>query len=269
MKPAPFAYHSPATVADVVGLLAEYGDSARPLAGGQSLLPLLASRTVRPRHLIDLNRATGLAFVRRGESGLRVGALTRLRHIENDPVVRTASPLLSTAAALAGPVQVRNRATVGGALAQADPAAEFPAVAVALDARIELRGERVRQIVAADFFLAPHRTAGGATELVTAVEFPPWPESVAFAVQRTGRRSTGVAGAVVLIGLETIRIVLFGVARTPVRSGEAETALAAGATAHEVADVAVAGLIPGETGALARGAVARAVTMARNKVRHG
>lgn len=278
MKPAPFSYHAPTSVEETVGLLAEHGDQARLLAGGQALMPLMASRTLRTRQMIDLNRVSELSFVTREDSWLRIGALTRLRHVENDPVVRAAAPLLPTATALSGPVQVRNRATVGGALAYADPAAEYPAVAVALGARVELRGDRVRHLPAAEFFLDAHRTAIGDTELLAATEFPLRPEPLAFAIEKVAQRSAdlALAGAVVVLGAGAGRLVLFGVAPVPVRPAEAEAALAAGTTSAEVADAAVAGLDPleahgihGDTRrALARGAVARAVTAARNKVAH-
>lgn len=277
MKSAQFDYHAPLSVAEAIGLLAEHGDRARLLAGGQALMPLLASRLVRPQRVIDLNRVPELSFVTRTASGLRVGALTRLRQMERDPAVRASSPLLAAAAALAGPVQVRNRATVGGALAYADPAAEYPAVAIALDALIELRGEQARQVPAADFFLGAHRTALRDTELLTAVEFP-HSTGLAFAIERVAPRSTGdaLAGAVAVAGEDTARLVLFGVGPAPLRSAPGEAALASGAGADEVADAAVAGLDPppapglrSETRrALARGAVVRAVTALRNGAPH-
>jgi carbon-monoxide dehydrogenase medium subunit len=265
-------------VEETTALLAEHGAQARLLAGGQALMPLLASRKVRTRHVIDVNRVPELSFVTQKESGLRIGALTRLRHVENDPAVRVAVPLLPAATALAGPVQVRNRATVGGALAYADPAAEYPAVAVALGARLELRGdEGVRHLPAEEFFLGAHETALSDTELLAAVEFPVSSQP-AFAIEKVAQRSTGLAlaGAVVVLGADTSRLVLFGVAPTPVRAAEAEAALARGATPDEVGDAAVADLEPSEEQgirgatrrALARGAVARAVATARNEVTH-
>jgi carbon-monoxide dehydrogenase medium subunit len=278
VKSAPFAYHAPTRVEEVVTLLAEHRHQARLLAGGQALMPLLASRQVRTREMIDLNRVPALSFVSRGASGLRIGALTRVRQIENDPTVRATAPLLATAAALTGPVQVRHRATIGGALAHADPAAEYPAVAVALDARLELRGHRVRHLPAAEFFLGAHRTALRDTELLTAVEFPATAGPLTFGIEKVAARSIGpaIAGAVVVLGAHTARLVLFGVAATPVRAAGAEEALAAGATTDEVADAAIAGLEPvvastipdAPTSALVRGAVRRAVATARNEVAH-
>ncbi|MFI6599327.1 FAD binding domain-containing protein [Nonomuraea sp. NPDC050536] len=272
MKPAPFAYQAPTSTEDVIALLAEHGDQARLLAGGQALMPLMASRTLRSKLLIDLNRVPELSFVSRTDR-LRIGALTRLRRLENDPVVRAAAPLLSRAAALAGPVQVRNRATLGGALAYADPAAELPAVAVALGASVELRGSRLRRLAAADFFLGAHQTALTGGELLAAIEFPP--SDAAFAIEKIPPRpGRALAGAVVVLARDTARLVLFGVGPTPLRPAEAEAALARGATPEEVADAAVAELDPrnaqGATRrALARGAVLRAVATVRTEVTHG
>lgn len=277
MKPATFAYHAPASAQEVIALLAQHGDQARLLAGGQALMPLMATRKLRSPHLIDLNRVPELSFVTQSESGLRIGALTRLRQVENDPAVRAASPLLPTATVLTGPAQVRNRATVGGALAHADPAAEYPAVAVALGARVELRGDRVRHLRAEEFFLGPHQTALSDTELLAAVEFPAWPRWATFAIEKIAPRSVGLAlaGAVVVLDGNSSRLVLFGVGPTPMRSANAEAALAGGATADEVADAGVAGLdppdAPGIRGAtrrtLARGAIARAVARAQDVAR--
>jgi carbon-monoxide dehydrogenase medium subunit len=270
MKSAPFNYHAPTTVEGVVALLGEHAGRAMPLAGGQALMPLLASRTVRARELIDLNRVPELSQVTRTGSGWRIGALARLRDIEKDRELRAAVPLLPAAAALAGPVQVRHRATIGGALAYADPAAELPAVALALDACVELRGDRVRRLPVTEFLLGAHRTARRATEVLTAVEFPTPSGPFAVAIEKVAPRSVGpaLAGAVVVLGADTARLVLFGVARTPVRAAGAETALARGATADDVADAAVAELEIPETSAaraLARGAVVRAVTTARQQ----
>lgn len=278
MKSAPFAYQAPTSAKEAVALLAEHGDQARLLAGGQALMPLLASRAVRTRQIIDLNRAADLSFVRRDGAGLRIGALTRLRQVERDPAVRAGLPLLAEATALGGPVQVRNRATVGGALAYADPAAEYPAVAIALDARVELHGDGVRQVPAAEFFVGPHTTTRTTTELLAAVEFPVPAAPVAGAIEKVAPQTTGLAraGAVVVLGAGTSRVVLFGVTPVPVRPAEAEALLAAGAAPNAIADAAVAGLDPPDAHglrgvtrlALARGAVVRAVAAARNRVSH-
>ncbi|WP_067134622.1 FAD binding domain-containing protein [Microtetraspora malaysiensis] len=276
MKPAPFAYRAPTSSAQAIALLAEHRGRARLLAGGQALMPLLASRQVRSPLLIDLNRVPDLAFVSRAER-LRIGALTRLRRLEADPVVRAGAPLLAAAAALAGPVQVRNRATLGGALAHADPAAELPAVAVALDARVELRGSGVRHLPAADFFRGAHQTALDDGELLAAIEFPL--REAAFAIEKIpARPGHALAGAVVVLGGEDRRLVLFGAGPVPLRPARAEAALAGGAAPAEVAEAAMADLdaagVPEDvTRALARGALTRALdrarATARNQVDHG
>jgi carbon-monoxide dehydrogenase medium subunit len=276
VKSAPFAYHAPTSIAEAVATLAGHGGRARLLAGGQTLMPLLTSRQLRTPAVIDLNRVPELSFVIRDDSRLRVGALTRLRRLEDDPVVRADVPLLSAAAALAGPVQVRNRATIGGALAYADPAAEFPAVAIALGAHLELRGVRTRMLPAEEFFLNAYRTALSETELLAAVEFPRWPEPTVFAVEKIAPRAAGPALAGAVVALGTCRVVVFGVTPTPVRPAEAESALARGAGPVEVADAAVAGLAPadaaGISGAdrrrLTWAAVRRAVATVRERAAH-
>ena len=268
MKPAPFAYHAPTSLAEAIATLAGHAGRARLLAGGQTLMPLLTSRRLRTPAVIDLNRVPELSFVTREGGRVRVGALTRLRRLENDPVVHADLPLLAAAAGLAGPVQVRNRATIGGALAYADPAAELPAVAIALGAHLELRGDRTRVLPAEEFFLGAHRTALGEAELLTAVEFPRWPQPAAYAIERISPRAAGpaLAGAVVVLG--TCRVALFGVAPAPIRPAEAESALDRGARPDEVADAAVAGLAPPDRRQLAWAAVRRAVATARERTAH-
>jgi carbon-monoxide dehydrogenase medium subunit len=237
------------------------------------MMPLLARRELRVSAVVDLNRVAELAFVTREDSVLRVGALTRLRPLETAPVVRRAVPLLARASALSGPVQVRNRATLGGALAHADPAGEHPAVAVALGARIELCGEHVRHVPAEQFFFDAHRTALGNQEVLAAVEYPVSPEPAAFAIEEVAPRSVDRALAGVVVGSPTGKLVLFGVGSTPVRSVAAEAALARGDTPDEVAEAAVAGLDPPDGGELSgasrrtlvRAAVVRAVASIRKQ----
>jgi aerobic carbon-monoxide dehydrogenase medium subunit len=145
MKPPPFVYHRPATVDEALDLLGEHGDEAKVLAGGQSLLPLLSLRLAHPAHLVDINRIDGkLSQVAQqdGGSGLSIGALVRQRAAEASPVVRAGCPLLAEALPLIGHTQIRNRGTVCGSLAHADPASELPAVALALDAQIHARFAR-------------------------------------------------------------------------------------------------------------------------------
>src|SRR5215471_18061591 len=160
MKPAPFVLDQPESVDEVVGLLAEHGDEAKVLAGGQSLVPMLALRLTRFEHLVDVNRVPALAGVETVNGSLRVGAVTRHRVVERSADVADAVPLLARATAKVGHFQIRNRGTLGGAIAHADPAAEQPAVACALDAAMEITSTRgVREVPASDFFVGTWTTA--------------------------------------------------------------------------------------------------------------
>src|SRR4051812_19517710 len=153
MKPAPFEYHAPESLADVTALLAEHGDDAKVLAGGQSLVPMLALRLTRFDHIIDLNRVDDLRGVERSNGPPPIKA--RPRHPPVDPAraAGEAAPLLAEAIPLIGHFQIRNRGTVGGSIAHADPASELPAVALALDADLEVAGTGGnRRVAAADFF---------------------------------------------------------------------------------------------------------------------
>src|SRR5213078_3577123 len=138
MKPAPFDYFAPATLDEALALLAEHGGDAKPLAGGQSLLPAMNFRLARPAVLVDLNRISELAYVR-AESGVAIGAMTRQRVVERSDVVARAAPLLAEALPSIAHPQIRNRGTVGGSIAHADPSAELPAVVLALEARFRRR----------------------------------------------------------------------------------------------------------------------------------
>ncbi len=190
MKPAPFEYHAPETVDDVLGLLAEHGDEAKVLAGGQSLVPMLALRLTRFEHLVDLNRVPELAGFARDNGTLVVRAGTRQRVMERAPEIAAAVPLLAQATPLIGHFQIRNRGTVGGSLAHADPASEYPAVAVALGAELELAGPggARRRVAADDFFVGTWTTAAEPDELLVAARFPVWPGSSGFAIEEVARR---------------------------------------------------------------------------------
>jgi len=256
MKAAAFDYHRPASVDAAVGLLAELGDEAKVLAGGQSLVPVMAMRLGRPEHIVDVNRVAELEGVTRSDGTLQVGALTRHRALDRDEVIAHAVPLLARAAPFIGHFQIRNRGTLGGSLAHADPAAELPAVVVALDAEIETRSVRgSRRIPAADFFLSAFMTALEPDELVTAVHLPVWGPGCGFAVAELARRhgDFAIAGAACGVAVEDGRISraavgLIGMGSVPVRARQAEQALS-GASVAEVdlaglADDAVATLQP-------------------------
>jgi aerobic carbon-monoxide dehydrogenase medium subunit len=174
MKPAPFEYIAPDSLAAALDLISQYGDDAKLLAGGQSLIPAMNFRLVQPTMLIDLNRVANLDYVNRtNEGGLRIGALTRHRRLERDPAVAQLSPLLAEAMPHVAHVQIRNRGTIGGSLAHADPAAELPVIMVALEAQFLLQntaGKRWR--AAADFFQGIFTTELTADEILTEIYIP-------------------------------------------------------------------------------------------------
>lgn len=259
MKPAAFEYHAPARLADVTALLAEHGDECKPLAGGQSLIPMLALRLTAFAHLVDLNDVEGLSGITRTNGTLTIGATTRQRALERDPQVAAAVPLLARATPFIGHFQIRNRGTVGGSLAHADPASELPAVALALDASFDAVGPNgQRSIPARDFFTGTWTTALDPDEVLTAVSFPVVAEGsrTGSAVDEVARRhgDFAIAGAVaqVTVGgngnVEQAAIALFGVDSTPVRAAEAEQALtgasAGGVDAKEIGRLAVTNVRP-------------------------
>ena len=189
MKLPQFDYAAPATLAEAVALLAQHGGAARPIAGGQSLMPVLAFRLASPTLLVDLRNLPGLDRIDIGADGVRLGARVRWRDIEDDTRLHSAHPLLSAAIAHVAHYQIRNRGTVGGSLAHADPAAEMPGIAVACDAEIEVVGSAGRRVVrAADFFLGALSTALESDELIVQVRLPPWPAGRRWCFEEFARR---------------------------------------------------------------------------------
>jgi len=173
VKPSLFGYARPESVEDALSLLAQGDGATRVLAGGQSLVPLLNLRMAQVNALIDVNSLSELSFITREDGMLRVGALTRHRHLEVSETARLAQPLLSRAAAEIGHLAIRNRGTIGGSLVHADPAAEWPLVAVTLDAQLILRSAKnSRTFAARDFFLGPLTTAIGPDEMLCEIRFP-------------------------------------------------------------------------------------------------
>jgi carbon-monoxide dehydrogenase medium subunit len=232
VKPSAFEYHAPRSLDEAVALVAGLGDGAKVLAGGQSLVPMLALRLAAFDHLVDVGGVAELRGIRREPDALVVGATTLDATVEFDGEVATAVPLLARATPLIGHFQIRNRGTVGGSLAHADPSAEYPAVAVALDAEIEavsVRGSR--RIPAAAFFRGFWSTDLEADEVLTAVRFPVWQGRCGFAVREFARRhgDFAVAGAAVAVELdaddriERCAISMFGLGPTPRRASTAET----------------------------------------------
>ena len=259
MKPPPFAYAAPATLEEAVGLLAEHAEvEPRVLAGGQSLIPLMNFRLAKPGYLVDLRNVAGLSGIRRDGDVLAIGAMTRMAEVERSPEVAVAAPLLTEAVGLVAHAPVRNSGTVGGSLAHADPAAELPAVALALDAELVAAGPGgTRVIPAAEFFTGPYSTALAPDEILTEIRLPVWPGGHAFTEFSRVHANFAVVAVAALVELDgdgdgdRIRraaLALAGVAPTPVRATAAERALA-GATAdpgtiRAAADAAAASLSP-------------------------
>lgn len=238
MKPAPFDYAAPETFEEAVRLKADAGDDALVLAGGQSLIPLLALRLATPALLVDLNRIGGLNSIRREEGWLTVGAMTRHRDVEEAVELGERIPILSDALPLIGHRAIRNRGTVGGSIAHADPAAEWPGLALALDATVGVDGPSgTRSIAAEDFFLAPFTNALEPDELVREIRFrlPAAPGSGSAFVEHSRRYGDfALVGVAVVVGIgtdgvvATARIALIGVGGTAVRVRDGEHALEGG-----------------------------------------
>ena len=261
MKPPPFAYAAPATVEEAVGLLTEHAEAEpRVLAGGQSLIPLMNFRLAKPGYLVDLRNVAGLSGIRRDGDVLVIGAMTRMAEVERSPEVAVAAPLVTEAVGLVAHAPVRNSGTVGGSLAHADPAAELPAVALALDAELVAAGPGgTRVIPAAEFFTGPYSTALAADEILTEIRLPVWPGGHAFTEFSRVHANFAVVAVAALVELDgdgdgdgdRIRraaLALAGVAPTPVRATAAERALAGApadaATIRAAADAAATGLSP-------------------------
>lgn len=234
VKAPRFTYHDPATLDEALDLLADYGDEASVLAGGQSLMPLLNFRLARPAHVVDLNLIDELAAVAPMDAGLALGAMVRQRWLERSEVVAARCPPLAQALPLVGHPQIRNRGTLGGSLAHADPAAELPAVMVACDAVLLLCSKASRRRVeAAAFFTGELTTVRQPEELLERVEVPEWPERTGSSVKEVAIRvgDFALAGVVTRLTLgrdghiAATRIVCFGVGDRPVRQIEAETSL--------------------------------------------
>ena len=255
MKPSSFTYHAPDSAEEVVSLLADYGEDAKVIAGGQSLVPMLALRLAVFGHLVDVRRVAGLRGAARFNGSVRVGAATTQAAVGNDAEIAAAVPLLARATPLIGHFQIRNRGTIGGSLAHADAAAEYPAVALALDARLETLSPRgARTIPAGEFFTGVWTTALAADELLTGVVFPARRERTGFAIEEFARRrgDFAIAGAAVAVEVDAgqrVRsggIALFGLGPTPLRAAAAEAAVAGSAVAdlaaEEVGDAAMEAL---------------------------
>ena len=203
MKPPPFEYHVADSVDQALSLLADYGDDAKPLAGGQSLIPLLNFRLARPAALIDLNHIDALqGITRTPDGGIRIAAMTRQRVLERDALVRQFAPLIVETMPHVAHPQIRNRGTVGGSLAHAEPAAELPAVMITLGARLHLCSKRAERWITADEFCTGlFATALQTGELLTTVEIPAVPGRTGYAFEEMARRHGDFALLGVAVGV--------------------------------------------------------------------
>ncbi|MFC0687428.1 FAD binding domain-containing protein [Novosphingobium clariflavum] len=256
MKPAPFDYERPASIAEACRILSEAGGGATVLAGGQTLMPLLNLRMSQPFILVDIGRIAALQGVSRGGDGTRIGAMTRQADALADPLLAAHLPALVTALGHVGHHQTRNRGTVGGSVALGEPAAEMPAAAVALGAMLELTSVRgTRKVPADGFYIGPYMTALEPDELLTAVTYPDWPEGHLVLFREVARRPgdfalVGMVGAAVVEeGIVTrAGLAWFGMGPTPIRMRQLEAALVgaalAGLDAHALAALGVADSAP-------------------------
>jgi carbon-monoxide dehydrogenase medium subunit len=233
VKPAKFEYHAPASVDEALAILQRYNGEARVLAGGQSLVPMMNFRLATPAAIIDLNRIAGLAFVSEEGAVIRIGAMTRQRRLEADPVVAAKLPLLREALRWVGHLPTRSRGTIGGSIAHADPAAELPMVLQALEGEIVARGPRgERRIPAQDVFHAALTTSLAPLEILTEVRLPAMPPEAAFAVEEFARRKGDFAIAAIAAVLTRVnghctraRLATAGVGPVSIRLRDAETVL--------------------------------------------
>jgi aerobic carbon-monoxide dehydrogenase medium subunit len=233
MKPPPFTYHDPATLPEALAILAGK-DNARVLAGGQSLMPMLAMRFVLPDDVIDINGIAELSGIEATGGGLRIGAMTRQRDIEFSDVIQRHCPLMSEAILQVGHRQTRNRGTLGGSMAHLDPSAELPTVAMATEATIHVASAKgTRDIAVADFPAGYMTPSIELDEMVTAVSFPDWPDGHGYGFVEFARRHgdfaiTSAAALLTLDGagaIDRVSLTVSGVGPAPLRCREAEAML--------------------------------------------
>jgi carbon-monoxide dehydrogenase medium subunit len=231
VKAAAFDYVAPASLDEAVRILASHRGEAKPLAGGQSLIPLMAFRLAKPKCLVDLRRIAGLDKISIAPDGVRLGARVRWCDIESSPALAAAQPLLTQAISHVAHYQVRNRGTVGGSLAHADPSSEMPAVAVTCDAEISVTGSSgTRHIKAADFFVGPLTTLLEPEEIIVEVRLPAWPAPRRWGFEEFARRrgDFAIAGIALFLDQETggravnVHAAVFGACSRPHRIPQAE-----------------------------------------------
>lgn len=234
MIPATFEYHAPTSVAEAARLLAQYGEGAKLLAGGHSLLPLMKLRLARPQALIYLGKISTLSYIREADGGLAIGAMTTYHQLETSDLVKRRAPVLAEAAGAVADVQVRNMGTIGGSLSHADPAGDLPAVALALGAQMVTSStQEHRTINADDFFVDLFTTALRPTEILSEIRVPALPARTGTAYAKFANKAShyavvGVAAVVTLNSsgvCQSARVAIIGAGPKAVRATEAEAAL--------------------------------------------
>jgi carbon-monoxide dehydrogenase medium subunit len=227
MYPSTFEYHRPTTLDEALGLLARYGEEAKVLAGGQSLLPAMKMRLAEPTALIDLGALGELRAIQEAAAGFTLGAMTTHYAIESSAALRAGCPLLPELAAQIGDVQVRNRGTIGGSLVHADPAADWPAALLALEGEMEIVGPNGARVVAAStFFVDLLQSAVESGEILRSVRVPKTSAAVAYVKTRQKASGFALAGVAAIIGNDNaVRVGVTGVAAVPYRAAAVEAAL--------------------------------------------
>lgn len=252
MKPPPVEYRRAHNGAQAVALLSEHGEDAKILAGGQSLIPLMNFRLARPSVLVDLNKAHDLDHISAENGQILIGAMTRQRVLERDATARDAVALLPAVLAHVGHTTNRNRGTVGGSLAHADPAAELPAAVVALGGELIVQGPSgTRTVPAEEFFLAPLTTALNYDEILTAIRLPRLPAGTGVAVEELARRhgDFAIVAAMAAVHLDAdgradfVRLAVGGADSTPIRLHEAESIVCGGVPGDASVDAAAAAAV--------------------------
>ena len=233
MIPGSFEYFAPNTLAEAHDLLSKYGQDAKVVAGGHSLIPLMKLRLAEPGYLIDLGKISGLSYIKELDGGLAIGSMTTYYQIETSLMVWEKCPALAEAASEVADIQVRNKGTIGGSLAHADPAADLPAVMLALGAKIQGAVSGTQRTIAADeFFQDPFVTALGENEIITEIRIPALPAHSGASYKKFANKAShfaiiGVAAAVTVSGgvCEKVRIGVTGAGPGVARAREAEKAL--------------------------------------------
>ncbi|MGH7781383.1 MAG: FAD binding domain-containing protein [Candidatus Binataceae bacterium] len=244
MYPSAFEYHRASSVKEALAMLSRFGEDGKLLAGGHSLIPIMKLRLAQPAHLVDISGVRELASIKEDAGKIVIGAMTTHHTVETSPLIRAKLGLLAECAAMIGDVQVRNRGTIGGSIAHADPAADYPAAVLALEGEIKIEGASAARVVKADnFFLDLMTTAVQPGEIVTQISFAPIPAGRGFAYLKHRQPASGFAmvgvAAIVALGknraCESSRIGITGLGAKPFRAMAVEAALAGKVPAQAIA----------------------------------